>query len=40
MGSASSRPKYSFFCSSVPARISGMAPSELPATVVLMPTQP
>ena len=40
MGSASRRPKYSFFCSSVPARMMGIEPSMLPAIVVLTPVQP
>src|SRR5215470_17527361 len=35
-----SRDKYCFFCSSVPATSSGVAPSEFAAIDVLMPEQP
>ena len=40
IGSASRRPRYSFFCASVPAMMIGIVPSMLAASVVLTPVQP
>ena len=40
MSSDVSRDRYFFFCSSVPATSSGVAPSEFAAIDVLMPEQP